>query len=216
MNEIEIDLEHAGTVRHGSSREPPRRDVVRHVPGVIGPRRLREPYLADDLRPQVQRRIGILPVRERKFRPWFDRRELRAGWGHHRSLLPDVISIAGLCIFSITRPARGCPRDHMMISIRTTRRPLNSSELFSLTSFSKDTGDAGSNYYCIYGCFEGGAYTKDSSRSTNPNLSGRDYAARSESYKSDRRDISDHDAPIVLSLLGICVICYFIGKSFAL
>src|SRR3569833_2637611 len=104
----------------------------------------------------------------------------------------------------------------MMISIRTTRRPLNSSVFFSLTSFSKDTGDAGSNYYCIYGCFEGGAYTMDSSRSIFLFLCGCVFVARSEGYKSGWRDISVLDAPIVLSLLGICVICYFIGKSFAL
>ena len=48
---------------------PRARDIERHVPGMIEPGRERQPDLADDLRPQVQRRIGVAPRRGRQFRP---------------------------------------------------------------------------------------------------------------------------------------------------
>src|SRR5271166_647139 len=39
------------------------------MPGVVDPRHLGEPHLADDLGPAVQRRIGVLPPIKRKGRP---------------------------------------------------------------------------------------------------------------------------------------------------
>ena len=61
VDEVEVDLAagRAGVDRR--SAEPARSDVERHLPAVIEPRRQREPDLADDLRPQLQRGGAVAP-----------------------------------------------------------------------------------------------------------------------------------------------------------
>ena len=61
IDEVEIDLEGARAVGDRRRGEPARGDVERHVPGMIEPGRAREPDLADDLRPQLQR-LGRCPA----------------------------------------------------------------------------------------------------------------------------------------------------------
>ena len=48
-------------VRQRSRREPARGHLQGDAPRVVERRRLRERHLADDLQPQVQRRVGVLP-----------------------------------------------------------------------------------------------------------------------------------------------------------
>ena len=63
-DEIEIELKAAIAVGDERGGKAAWRRIKHDVPGLIEPRRLREADLADDLRPQMQRRIGILPGRE--------------------------------------------------------------------------------------------------------------------------------------------------------
>src|SRR5665213_905881 len=70
IDEIEVDLEHARAVRNWRGRQAARGDVKRDVPGVIEPGGARETDLADDLSPQMQRRIGVAPLSGGQFRPW--------------------------------------------------------------------------------------------------------------------------------------------------
>ena len=56
--------------------QPARRDQQRHAPGVVERRRLRQRDLADDLRPHVQRGVGVLPLVVWQGRPLFV-------FGHH-------------------------------------------------------------------------------------------------------------------------------------
>ena len=56
-------------MRDRRRRQAARRDVERHVPGVVHPRRLHEPHLAHDLRPQVERGAGVMPRVEGKCGP---------------------------------------------------------------------------------------------------------------------------------------------------
>src|SRR6266849_6251371 len=72
VDKVEIELEGAGAVRDRRGRQAARGQVQRHVPGVVEPRRLRQAYLADDLRPQMQRLAGILPSRIGQLRPPID------------------------------------------------------------------------------------------------------------------------------------------------
>ena len=65
LDEIEIDLEGALLVRNGPGCQATSRDVERHMPGVVDPRRLREPDLADDLAAKLQVRAGVAPARDR-------------------------------------------------------------------------------------------------------------------------------------------------------
>ena len=66
---IEIDLERARAVRNRPGGQPARGDVERDVPGMIEPGRARQPDLADNLRPQLQRRGGVRPGGVRQFGP---------------------------------------------------------------------------------------------------------------------------------------------------
>jgi hypothetical protein len=69
LDEVELDLEAAFAVWNRRSRQPARGDVERDVPRMIEPRRARQPDLADDLRHEVKRFVGIAPCRIRKIRP---------------------------------------------------------------------------------------------------------------------------------------------------
>src|SRR5215472_3646514 len=68
-HEIEVDLKAALAVRNGGGREPFRRDVQCHVPGMVDPGTQRKPNFAHDLRPHVVRRVGIGPGFEGKAGP---------------------------------------------------------------------------------------------------------------------------------------------------
>src|SRR6266403_9560 len=69
IDQVKVDLKAIETVRYWGGRQPARGDVERDMPGMIEPRRARQANLADDLGPQVQRRIGLAPCRGRQFRP---------------------------------------------------------------------------------------------------------------------------------------------------
>jgi len=69
-DEIERDIEDAVTVRDRPGRQAKRRDVERHMPRVIGPRRLLEPDLPNDLRPQLQIGARLFPFVVRKGWPY--------------------------------------------------------------------------------------------------------------------------------------------------
>jgi len=64
VDEIEVELKGAIDVGDERGGKAAWRRIQHDVPGMIEPRRLREADLADDLRPEMQRRIGILPGRE--------------------------------------------------------------------------------------------------------------------------------------------------------
>lgn len=59
--EVEQDLD-AGTVMDHRRRQPARRDIEGRMPGVVDPRRVRQPILAGDLEIEVQRRAGVAPA----------------------------------------------------------------------------------------------------------------------------------------------------------
>ena len=61
LHEIELHLERLRAVGHEPRREPPRRYRKRDMPGVVGPGKLHQRNLSDDLQPQVQRRAGLAP-----------------------------------------------------------------------------------------------------------------------------------------------------------
>ena len=69
IDEVEVDLEPAVTVRDRRRRQAPRRHVQRDVPPVVERRREGQPHLADDLGPHVQRGDRGLPVPPRQLRP---------------------------------------------------------------------------------------------------------------------------------------------------
>src|SRR5436305_6802623 len=71
VNEIEINLEETSAIWNRRSRQPARCDIERHVPPMISRRAEREPDFANNLRPHVQRRIGIFPIVQRHTRPNF-------------------------------------------------------------------------------------------------------------------------------------------------
>src|ERR1700743_2977846 len=61
IDEIELDLEGSRTARNWRGRESPGRDIKRDVPRMVLPGRERQPYLANDLGPEMQRRISVTP-----------------------------------------------------------------------------------------------------------------------------------------------------------
>ena len=67
--EIEIDLKAARLVGNWRCGEASGRHVKRHLPPVIDHRLERETNLPDNLRPHVQRRAGVLPLRKRQIGP---------------------------------------------------------------------------------------------------------------------------------------------------
>ena len=69
IDEVELDLKIAVACRDNRGDEAARAHAQRHVPGVVEPRRQRQPRLADDLRPELQRGTGIRPRCIRQFRP---------------------------------------------------------------------------------------------------------------------------------------------------
>ena len=91
VDEIEVDLERSRTVRHRRRRQSARRDVERHMPGMIEPGRFGQPDLADDLGPELQRRTGVTPRRRRQFRP----RAVRIV-AHARTLRVPAVKAEGL------------------------------------------------------------------------------------------------------------------------
>src|SRR5204863_4285291 len=78
VDEVEIDLKRPRAMRNGGRGEPSGGHVQRDAPRVIHPGTLAEPNLADDLGPQVQRRIRLAPRLEREVRP----RVRNSGEGH--------------------------------------------------------------------------------------------------------------------------------------
>jgi hypothetical protein len=85
MDEIQVDLERPRAVRDGRRREALRRDIERGRPRVVDPWRLREPDLADDLQPAVERRLRFAPRCERQVGPLLDGYGIR----HDRSQAED-------------------------------------------------------------------------------------------------------------------------------
>src|SRR6185312_5760632 len=71
-DEIELHLEDLAPERNRRGTEPTGRHVERDLPAVVEPGSEREPHLAHDLRPQVQRRSGITPDGIGKRRPGDD------------------------------------------------------------------------------------------------------------------------------------------------
>jgi hypothetical protein len=63
LDEVELDLEDLVAGRHRRGGKAARADVERHLPAVVQPRREREAHLADDLRPELERRRGVAPPR---------------------------------------------------------------------------------------------------------------------------------------------------------
>src|SRR5450432_142508 len=82
IDEVEVDLEAAHAVRNGRGRQSARGDVQCDMPGMIEPRRAREPDLADDLGAQMQRFVSVAPRRGRQLRPWGLRRIAHASPSH--------------------------------------------------------------------------------------------------------------------------------------
>ena len=62
IDEIDLDLQVVGCERHAVGGRAPSRRVQRDVPPVIAHRHELEPRLADDLPPQVQGGLGVLPL----------------------------------------------------------------------------------------------------------------------------------------------------------
>ncbi len=62
VHKIEVDLEHAIVIGNRTGGEAAGSEVLRDVPGMIDPRRLREPYFSHDLATQLQARTGLAPL----------------------------------------------------------------------------------------------------------------------------------------------------------
>ena len=88
IDEVEIDLEGPRPIGDRRGGQPACGDVQRDMPGMIEPGRARQPDLADDLGPQMQRLAGFPPGRSRQFRPG------RLRGITHGSPQPVVISIS--------------------------------------------------------------------------------------------------------------------------
>ena len=69
IEKVEFDLEGARAIWNRRGRQSARGDVQRDVPGMVQPGFAREPDLADDLGPQLQRFASLTPRRGRQFRP---------------------------------------------------------------------------------------------------------------------------------------------------
>ena len=69
VEEIEPQLKGEVRVRNRSGREAAGRNIERNVPPVVQPGGKREPNLADDLRPPVERGVSVLPGCKRERRP---------------------------------------------------------------------------------------------------------------------------------------------------
>ena len=70
VDEVEVDLERrASRVGHQRGRQSAGRDVEGDVPPVVGRWLVGESDLADDLRVELQRVAGVLPVSDRDRRP---------------------------------------------------------------------------------------------------------------------------------------------------
>src|SRR5689334_21801187 len=78
VHEVEFDVEDAAAIRNRRGRESARTDVERGLPPVILMRAERQPDLADDLRPHVQRRTRRFPRLELQRGPIERRRDHRA------------------------------------------------------------------------------------------------------------------------------------------
>lgn len=61
--EIELDFESSVSIRNDGARQPPRRDIQGHVPGMIDPGCEREPDFTHDLRPHVKGGARVAPGR---------------------------------------------------------------------------------------------------------------------------------------------------------
>src|SRR6266436_2266621 len=71
MDEIKLNLEIPSRVRNCRGRQAQSVHIERHAPPMIDFRSQRQPHFADDLRPHVQRAVGVLPSFKRKFGPEF-------------------------------------------------------------------------------------------------------------------------------------------------
>ena len=71
VDEVELHGERAIAVGQRPRREAARRHLKRDGPGVVERRRLGERHLADDLRPHVQRGVGVFPGVVGERRPGF-------------------------------------------------------------------------------------------------------------------------------------------------
>ena len=74
LDKIEVDLKGACAMGHLRGSQSSCRDIKGDVPGMIEPRRLRQPDFADDLRPHLQRLARVFPGIEIKLRPEIARR----------------------------------------------------------------------------------------------------------------------------------------------
>src|SRR5580692_4162798 len=69
MQEIELNLEISSAVGNGRRSQAQGIHVERHAPPMIYVRSQGQTYFADDLRPDVERGVGVLPSGKGKFRP---------------------------------------------------------------------------------------------------------------------------------------------------
>ena len=90
-DQVEVDLDEALAGMDRRRAEAAGMDVERHVPAVVEPGRKRQPQLADDLGPEVQRRGAVAPGRVVERRPGegVARCRDRAGRAHGRARRSD-------------------------------------------------------------------------------------------------------------------------------
>ena len=69
INEIEVDLKARATIRDRRSRQPATGHIQRDLPPMVDHRRMGQPDLSDHLRPQMQCRAGVGPIRKGKIGP---------------------------------------------------------------------------------------------------------------------------------------------------
>jgi hypothetical protein len=70
VDEVELDVEAAGTVRNRGGGQPTWADVQRHLPPMVQQRGMGEPDLAHDLGPHVQCVAGLDPVLDSQAGPF--------------------------------------------------------------------------------------------------------------------------------------------------
>ena len=136
------------SARHRRRAEPARGDVERDLPPVVLHRRERQARLADDLRPAVQRRVRVLPVRQRQRRPFGVRGLTVCGHGHldrRSSGFPDPAyrTRQASCPFDRSRRCKGASTVPHFWRTTTVRAVIGYGLAGSVFHAPADRGDAG-------------------------------------------------------------------------
>lgn len=130
--EVELDLEHALPIGDGGRRQAARAHVQGYLPPVVEEGRKREPDLADDLSPHVQRRGGIGLTRQGKGGPGVT----RIGIGIHHVKHPHTRPKACFWQEAVTQPS-----SNVSLFFASFRSPRHATHLAQIDEGDGPPGD---------------------------------------------------------------------------